>query len=73
MASLCYPLLQLTSLDFDLAGDLMHIRVFGMHIIIIHTMEIANELFEKRSQIYSSRPGIPMADLSVAHKNFDYG
>ena len=47
------------------AGGIVHINVLGNHIIILNRLEDAKELFEKRSQIYSDRPHIPMVDLYV--------
>ena len=37
-------------------GDVMHLRIFTKHLIILSTFEDAQELLEKRSAIYSSRP-----------------
>ena len=36
----------------------MHLRVFMIDLIILSSFEDAQELFEKRSAIYSSRPRI---------------
>ncbi|KDQ57129.1 hypothetical protein JAAARDRAFT_131349 [Jaapia argillacea MUCL 33604] len=44
-------------------GDLIHIRVFGTHVVVVNSAKIANDLFEKRSNKYSDRPDIPMVDL----------
>lgn len=37
-------------------GDIVYSRVLGQHIIIINSIEIARELLDKRSAIYSDRP-----------------
>ena len=37
-------------------GDLIYLRVFGNPIMVINSSEVAEELLEKRSSIYSSRP-----------------
>jgi hypothetical protein len=41
-------------------GDVVHVNALGQHIIILNSMEAANELLDQRSTIYSSRPYIPM-------------
>ncbi|KAF8507774.1 cytochrome P450 [Gautieria morchelliformis] len=41
-------------------GGLVHIKIFGQSIVIIDTADIAYELFEKRSAIYSDRTELPM-------------
>jgi hypothetical protein len=43
-----------------LLGDLVHINIFGQHIIFVNSVEIARNLFEKRSSIYSDRIYSPM-------------
>ncbi|KAK7037474.1 hypothetical protein VNI00_010966 [Paramarasmius palmivorus] len=45
--------------------DLVHVQVLGQHITIVNSREMARELFEKRSLIYSDRPYVPMIDLCV--------
>ncbi|OCH90227.1 cytochrome P450 [Obba rivulosa] len=44
-------------------GDLLHISAFGHSIVIISSAKIAEELFEKRSSIYSNRPSFEMLHL----------
>jgi hypothetical protein len=45
------------------AGDLVHIKVFGQHIVFVNSIDIAEDLFEKRSSIYSDRFEAPMLKL----------
>jgi hypothetical protein len=47
--------------------DLVHFEVFGQHMMIVNSRELARELFEKRSLIYSDRPQVPMIDLCVLY------
>lgn len=47
-------------------GDLIHFQVFRQHVVIVNSVKVANDLFEKRSSIYSDRPVVPMIKLSVA-------
>ncbi|KAH8101908.1 cytochrome P450 [Cristinia sonorae] len=42
-------------------GDIIYLRVFRSHIIVINSVSIARELLENRGAIYSSRPWVPMA------------
>lgn len=46
-----------------LPGDLIHVRVFGQHTVIVNSLKVANDLFEKRSHVYSDRPSVPMIDM----------
>ncbi|KAF7314436.1 Cytochrome P450 [Mycena kentingensis (nom. inval.)] len=41
-------------------GPLVHLTAFGDHILVINSAKMADDLLEKRSQIYSDRPSIPM-------------
>ena len=45
------------------AGDLVYVTVLGRKMIIINTAEVANELLEKGSAVYSNRPSFPLVDL----------
>ncbi|EIM84336.1 uncharacterized protein STEHIDRAFT_61507 [Stereum hirsutum FP-91666 SS1] len=36
-------------------SDLIHLDVLGSHIVVVNSAKAANELFEKRSAIYSDR------------------
>ncbi|KAF9522726.1 cytochrome P450 [Crepidotus variabilis] len=44
-------------------GDLTYFRALHQHFIVINKLEVAIELFEKRSNNYSSRPHATMVDL----------
>ncbi|THH27405.1 hypothetical protein EUX98_g6781 [Antrodiella citrinella] len=37
-------------------GDIIHLNVLGQNIIVLSSLEAINDLLEKRSAIYSSRP-----------------
>ena len=43
-------------------GDLVHIKTLGQHIVVVNSLDIASELFGKRSSIYSDRPTFVMMD-----------
>ena len=43
----------------------MSVRVVGQTFVIINSVEIARELLEQRSSVYSDRPVIPSHELSV--------
>ena len=38
-----------------LVGDLVYLNIFGVHIVYVNSRELAHEIFEKRSSIYSDR------------------
>lgn len=46
-------------------GDIVYTRVLGQDIVILNSKEVAIELLEKRSQKYSDRPVISIADMYV--------
>ncbi|KAF7288359.1 Cytochrome P450 [Mycena chlorophos] len=45
-------------------GPLVHVEAFNTHVFIVNSLKIARELFEKRSLVYSSRPWVPMFELT---------
>ncbi|KAF8587788.1 cytochrome P450 [Ramaria rubella] len=57
-------------------GDLVYIKVLGVPMIIVNSMEVAHDLFEKRSSVYSGRYQFPMLTLLDVAWNWgimDYG
>ncbi|KAF8587791.1 cytochrome P450 [Ramaria rubella] len=51
-------------------GDLVYIKVLGVSIVIVNSMAIAQDLFEKRSSLYSDRYSFPMMMLMGWDYNF---
>ncbi|KAF4610328.1 hypothetical protein D9613_010451 [Agrocybe pediades] len=57
-------------------GDLVFLSVLGKHLLFVNSFETANELFEKRSAIYSDRPQSTMShelmgwDFSFGHMQY---
>lgn len=45
-----------------LKGPLSSVTVNGTTIVLLHSLELAVELFDKRSAIYSSRPRMPFVN-----------
>ncbi|KAL4258376.1 cytochrome P450 family protein [Pleurotus pulmonarius] len=57
-------------------GDLVHVTVFGRHVVLANSLSVASELFERRSRIYSDRPELTMLtmmgwDFNLAFKHYD--
>jgi len=52
----CLLLLFDVSSQRDTIGDIIYIYTFGNPIIVLNTAEAANQLLDKRGNIYSSRP-----------------
>ncbi|KAJ7151250.1 cytochrome P450 [Mycena filopes] len=46
-------------------GDIVHVSVFGQHIIILNSEETVFDLLERRSAIYSDRPQLTMSGVLV--------
>ncbi|KAF4616642.1 hypothetical protein D9613_008328 [Agrocybe pediades] len=61
----------------ELDTDILHVNIAGTNIIVLDKFEVANELFEKRSSIYSGRAhSVMMIDLMGWDFHFafsDYG
>ncbi|KAF8516538.1 putative CyP450 monooxygenase [Hysterangium stoloniferum] len=51
-------------------GDLVYLRVLGTSILFVNSNNMAQELFEKRSKIYSDRPALTMLHELMG---FDWG
>ena len=52
----------------DISGDMIYLNVLGQHIIILSSLEVIGDLFEKRSLNYSDRKQlIMMNELCVSH------
>ncbi|KAJ8700831.1 hypothetical protein PTI98_003818 [Pleurotus ostreatus] len=45
------------------ASDVIHLEALGNHIVVLDSVEAANDLLEKRSAIYSDRPHILVFDM----------
>ena len=48
--------------DTRYQGDIVHVKAFGKHFIIINSLEVVSDLLDKRSSKYSSRPRLPMVN-----------
>ncbi|KAF7977292.1 hypothetical protein HWV62_4259 [Athelia sp. TMB] len=44
-------------------SDIVHVEVFGTHIVLLNSLEAISDLLDKRSSIYSDRPATPMMNL----------
>lgn len=47
---------------FTTSGDMIYLHIFGNPIIVLNTAQTVNDLLEKRSANYSSRPVRTMAN-----------
>jgi hypothetical protein len=45
-------------------GNLVHLSITGQNILLVNSVEVANDLLTKRSKIYSDRPRFPMVKLT---------
>jgi hypothetical protein len=46
-----------------LSGDLVYLNFLGTSLLYVNSAEMAHELFDKKSAIYSDRPIVPMLEL----------
>ncbi|KAI0264199.1 cytochrome P450 [Gloeopeniophorella convolvens] len=44
-------------------GEITSFRVFGKRIVVVNSTKIAKDLFERRGDIYSDRPGLPIREM----------
>ena len=44
----------------NISGDMIYLNVFGQHILILNSLEVITDLFEKRSSNYSDRKKMTM-------------
>ena len=44
----------------DISGDMIYLNVFGLHFVILNSLEVITDLFEKRSSNYSDRKQMTM-------------
>lgn len=50
-------------------GDIMSMTILGQPMVIINSTEVALDLLDKRSNIYSDRPVLQMAGILVGYVN----
>ncbi|KAH9167840.1 cytochrome P450 [Lactarius sanguifluus] len=48
--------LKYEKLGRDIGSDILHLELFGMHLVVLNSEKASNDLLEKRSSIYSDRP-----------------
>jgi hypothetical protein len=57
-----------------MAGDIISFQALGQVIVVLNTTKVNKDLIEKRSDIYSDRPVIPIFDMYVfSNGAFTYG
>ncbi|KZT20503.1 cytochrome P450 [Neolentinus lepideus HHB14362 ss-1] len=44
-------------------GDIIYLRTLRQDLVILNALDIARDMLDRRSHVYSDRPRIPMADL----------
>ncbi|KAF8960427.1 cytochrome P450 [Flammula alnicola] len=49
-------------------SDIVHLRAAGSDLILLNSFKVANDLCDKRSSIYSSRPHFPMFNELIGWK-----
>ena len=48
-----------------MAGDILSFHVFGKVIVVLNSFKASKDLFERRGDIYSDRPVIPIVEMYV--------
>ena len=51
------------NLQSEWVGDVFSLSVFGQVIVVLNTSKATKDLLEKRGDIYSDRPVIPIFDM----------
>jgi hypothetical protein len=44
-------------------GDILHASAFGNHVVVINSLKLAEEIFERRARLYNDRPVIPIVEV----------
>ena len=58
----CSPLLKLTPVFQD---DVICLRVFSEVVVVLNSLSALKDLLEKRGNLYSERPPLPIAEMYV--------
>lgn len=53
------------NLTEGMAGDVLSFRVFGKVIVVLNSLKANKDLLERRADIYSDRPVIPIVEMYV--------
>jgi hypothetical protein len=48
-----------------MAGDVLSFHVFGKVIVVLNSLKANKDLLERRGDIYSDRPVIPIVEMYV--------
>ena len=48
------------TLILGILGDVIHFNIFGTRILYVNSFAAVNDLFDKKSSVYSGRPRLPM-------------
>jgi hypothetical protein len=48
------------------AGDVLSFRVFGTVIVVLNSAKANKDLRERRGDVYSDRPAIPIVDMYIS-------
>ena len=48
-----------------MAGDIISLRAFGQVIVVLNSIKVNKDLLERRPEIYSDRPVIPIFNMYV--------
>jgi len=62
IGDICSLLLKLTPAFQD---DVISLRVFSEVVVVLNSLSSLKDLLEKRGQIYSERPALPIAEMYV--------
>ena len=56
----------------DISGDMMYLKVLGQHFVILSSLEVITDLFEKRSSNYSDRKQMTMSHKLYVSNSFHF-
>ena len=48
-----------------ISGDILYASAFGNHVVVINSLKVAEEIFERRAKLYNDRPVIPIVEVCV--------
>ena len=63
MVSVTFSWVSYSIPDSRVAGEVVHVNLFGHSVVILNTHQAAVDLLEIRSANYSDRPSLPVVPL----------
>jgi cytochrome P450 len=54
--------------SYSLQGDMVHVNLMGMHVLILNSAEVASNLLERKGKMYSDRHSLYFVNELVGYR-----